>query len=172
MAPQTGVRRRFLVIDARPLRNHRPVFLSQGFLWHKAGWHVRVRRSFVVPAQQGSPPERQSNECLLVGPQSPRGEVETYQLEISATSASQLMRMAPLKLFQERFEVPSLGVRWSVDVYQLSNSGLVIAETPALSLDEARQLKKPAWLGAEVTHDRRYHELSLATTPYLSWPEK
>lgn len=90
-------------------------------------------------------------------------------MELPSTTASNLMLLAPRKIFKERFQVPALGHLWDVDVYHLSNSGLVIAESPSLSADGSRRLKKPAWCGLEITDNRRYDGVALAVTPYLSW---
>lgn len=105
----------------------------------------------------------------MTGPHTAHGAVETYESELSAEAATRLMRLAQSKLFKERYEVPILGLRWNIDAYQLKNSGLTVAETPELSPEEARQVKKPAWFGLDVTGEARYQEISLAMTPYVSW---
>ncbi len=44
----------------------------------------------------------------------------------------------------------------------------MLAEIELKSEDQV--FSYPPWLGAEVTHDRRYYNSSLASHPYLKWP--
>jgi len=54
-----------------------------------------------------------------------------------------------------------------VDVFEGENAGLVVAE---LELDhEAQVVRLPDWAGEEVTHDLRYYNSQLATTPFSRW---
>lgn len=57
---------------------------------------------------------------------------------------------------------------WEVDEFLGANAGLVVAEVELGDVDEA--FERPDWLGDEVTHDTRYYNLALATTPYAHWP--
>jgi adenylate cyclase len=61
------------------------------------------------------------------------------------------------------------GHAWEIDEFQGDNAGLVVAEIELHAEDEA--FERPGWLGAEVTHDPRYFNSSLATAPYSTWPE-
>lgn len=66
-----------------------------------------------------------------------------------------------------RYRVPVGGQVWEVDVFAGENAGLVVAE---LELPhEDAPFERPAWLGAEVTHDARYFNSNLATQPYRRW---
>jgi CYTH domain-containing protein len=56
---------------------------------------------------------------------------------------------------------------WEVDVFQGDNEGLVIAEIELTS--EHEPFDRPAWIGNEVTTDRRYYNATLAQTPYKHW---
>ena len=49
---------------------------------------------------------------------------------------------------------------WEVDVYKGINRGLVVAEIELA--DEKQGVKKPAWIGKEVTHDKRYTNTYIA----------
>ena len=61
---------------------------------------------------------------------------------------------------KRRHIVVAGGHRWEVDVFRGVHEGLIMAE---LELDEAQQqFPRPDWLGAEVTHDQRYYNASLA----------
>ena len=64
---------------------------------------------------------------------------------------------------KSRHEVPHAGRIWQVDVFHGINGGLVIAEVELERSDAA--IDFPAWVGAEVTGDRRYYNSSLAEQP-------
>ena len=49
-------------------------------------------------------------------------------------------------------------------------AGLLVAEVELGSEDEA--FCRPAWLGEEVTGDRRYYNSSLTKRPYKDWKEE
>lgn len=67
-----------------------------------------------------------------------------------------------------RFHVPHAGRRWEVDVYAGDNEGLIVAEVELESETAAAVL--PAWLGREVTGEKRYYASALALHPFGSWP--
>ena len=61
------------------------------------------------------------------------------------------------------------GATWEIDEFQGDNAGLVVAEIELAAEDAP--FERPAWLGAEVTHDPRYFNSSLAAAPFATWPE-
>lgn len=66
-----------------------------------------------------------------------------------------------------RHHVPAGDLVWEIDVFEGENNGLVIAE---IELAHAGQnFDRPAWLGPEVTGNRRYYNAELARTPYSRW---
>jgi adenylate cyclase len=66
-----------------------------------------------------------------------------------------------------RYYVEHEGKLWEVDVFDGANDGLVVAEIELGSENEA--FARPDWLGEEVSHDRRYYNVSLVSHPYCSW---
>ena len=58
---------------------------------------------------------------------------------------------------------------WEIDEFAGANVGLVVAEIELRHNDQ--RFDTPAWLGAEVTEDRRYYNHSLALHPCRDWPE-
>ncbi|MGY0798102.1 CYTH domain-containing protein [Lysobacter sp. A286] len=64
-----------------------------------------------------------------------------------------------------RFE----GHLWEVDEFLGDNAGLVVAEIELGHADEA--FAHPPWLGAEVTDEVRYYNLTLANRPYTQWSQ-
>lgn len=57
--------------------------------------------------------------------------------------------------------------RWEVDEFHGDNAGLVVAEIELGAEDEI--FARPGWLGAEVTDDVRYYNVSLAERPWQDW---
>jgi CYTH domain-containing protein/CHAD domain-containing protein len=69
----------------------------------------------------------------------------------------------PRRLRKTRYLVPlDDGLEAEVDVYEGTLAGLVVAEVEFESAPQSREFRPPAWLGEEVTGDRRYANQSLA----------
>ncbi|HTL14117.1 MAG TPA: CYTH domain-containing protein [Thermomonas sp.] len=68
---------------------------------------------------------------------------------------------------KRRHLVEHAGHLWEVDEFLGDNAGLVVAEVELDDVDEA--FARPAWLGPEATHARRYYNLALAARPYSQW---
>lgn len=60
-----------------------------------------------------------------------------------------------------RYTVDFEGFTWEIDVFEGVYRGLITAEVEMASEDDAPAL--PAWLGREVTGDKRYSNQALAT---------
>ena len=65
--------------------------------------------------------------------------------------------------------VEHAGATWEIDEFLGDNAGLVVAEIELAAEDAV--FERPAWLGAEVTHDPRYFNSNLAAAPFSTWPE-
>jgi adenylate cyclase len=70
---------------------------------------------------------------------------------------------------KRRHYVRHAGHLWEIDEFLGDNAGLLVAEIELTSVDEA--FERPAWIGAEATHARRYYNLALAARPYSHWSE-
>ena len=66
-----------------------------------------------------------------------------------------------------RRRIEFAGNVWEVDEFLGANQGLVVAEIELASEDQP--FDKPDWIGAEVTHDKRYFNSNLARHPYSGW---
>ena len=66
-----------------------------------------------------------------------------------------------------RYRVRHGSQNWEVDVFEGDNAGLVVAEIELE--DESQAVDLPDWAGEEVTHDVRYYNSNLATTPFNRW---
>lgn len=97
-------------------------------------------------------------------------ERNEYEFPIPVDDARELMDHREGAIISKvRHIVRNGGLNWEIDVFDGDNSGLVIAE---IELDRAdRIIELPAWIGEEVTDDRRFYNADLAKHPYASWPE-
>jgi CYTH domain-containing protein len=92
-----------------------------------------------------------------------------WEKEIPAEDAKKLLGLAePTPIGKTRHLVRSSGSHpWEIDVFEGANAGLVIAEIELDAADEP--ISKPAWLGEEVTGDRRYYNSWLSNHPFTTW---
>ena len=131
--------------------------IRQGFLSSAPGRTVRVR----VRDDQGY--------ITVKGPAKGLARFE-WEKEIPAGEAELLLRLCePGMIDKTRYLVPSADGRhtWEVDEFHGDNEGLVVAEIELSA--EGEDFPRPAWLGAEVTGDRRYYNSSLIKCPYKNW---
>ena len=69
---------------------------------------------------------------------------------------------AKRRLTKTRYDVPLSGHVVEIDVYRGKHEGLVVAEVEFNDEQTARSFQPPAWLGEDVSHDRRYSNQLLA----------
>lgn len=84
----------------------------------------------------------------------------TYPIPVPEAEAM-LLDLCEGRVFEkDRHLVEHRGVTWQVDVYRGRVEGLVVAE---VELDrEDQRFPIPAWLGVEISHDRRYGNSTIA----------
>ena len=130
--------------------------IIQGFLSSTPGRTVRVR----VRGDRGY--------ITVKGPARGLTRFE-WEKEIPVVEAEVLLRLCePGMIDKTRWLVPSAdGHTWEVDEFHGDNEGLVVAEIELGS--EAEEFVRPAWLGREVTGERRYFNSSLTKCPYKDW---
>lgn len=95
-----------------------------------------------------------------------------FEYEIPIPDAEEILYTLCRKPLIEktRHIVVNEGNIWEIDEFKGDNKGLIVAE---IELPETgRSFTKPPWLGAEVTHELRYYNNSLATNPYNKWDNK
>lgn len=92
-----------------------------------------------------------------------------FEFAIPATDAGEMLASLATGALVEktRYTVGHEGHRWDVDVFRGENAGLAVAEIELESEDESFAM--PPWLGAEVSDDPRYFNLSLAKLPWHRW---
>jgi len=91
-----------------------------------------------------------------------------WEKEIDVDDARDLMKLCePGVIDKVRYLVPSGKHTFEVDEFFGENEGLVMAEVELASEDEF--FVKPAFIGKEVTGDRRYYNSHLRGYPYSKW---
>lgn len=133
--------------------------IAQGYISSQSGRTVRVR----IRDDKGY--------LTIKGPGNTSGLARfEWEKEISVEEARALMTIAePGVIEKTRYLVPNAdGIHtWEVDVFHGASEGLIMAEIELSSEDDA--FDRPAWLGEEVTGDRRYYNSFLSKRPYTEW---
>jgi len=93
-----------------------------------------------------------------------------YEYEIPLSEARELLTLCPGPLVEKtRHYVEFGGFEWEIDEFTGASAGLVVAE---LELEDENQVfPRPAWVGVEVTHLRRYYNVSLVEHPFSAWTD-
>jgi len=94
-----------------------------------------------------------------------------FEYEIPLEEARELLKLCdPPLIVKTRFFVQHAEHLWEIDVFEGDNAGLIVAE---IELQEEEEIfARPAWLGEEVTDDRRYSNASLSRNPWKIWGER
>lgn len=132
--------------------------ISQGYIASGNGRTVRVR----IRGEKGY--------LTIKGPSDKKGLARfEWEKEISLGEAEALMGICePGIIHKTRYLVPAAdGHTWEVDEFYGDNEGLIMAEVELR--DENEPYDKPAFIGQEVTGDRRYYNSQLRQNPYTKW---
>lgn len=150
------IERKFLVVGEYKHLAHSSSHLVQGYI-ASGRRTVRVRVS-------------DDRAWLTIKGLSRDGGLSRYEWEreIDARDALELMQLAEGALIDKRrWLVEYAGHTFEVDEFAGDNEGLTIAEVELSSVDEA--FERPAWLGREVTGERRFYNSHLRAHPYAEW---
>ncbi len=151
------IERKFLVTGAAWRQGARPQEIRQGYLAGGAYCVVRVRTM--------------GDKGYLTVKGSDRGMSRAeFEYEIPRPDAVAMLAGMSQKppIEKTRHVLEFGGKTWEVDEFHGANAGLIVAEIELGAEDEA--FARPAWVGKEVTDDRRYANASLAETPFSTWP--
>jgi adenylate cyclase len=146
------IERKFLVRRLpTSLKRSRRYMIAQGYLSAEPGGrHVRLRKKGKVASltfKVGRGNAREEREIRL----SPK----QFSALWPATRGRRLRKV--------RYEIPWKRHKIEVDIYRGENNGLVVAEVEFPSHAARRRFKPPGWFGREVTGEKRYSNLRLAT---------
>lgn len=149
--------RKFLVRDssyrAQAVESHR---VRQGYIAHDSGRTVRVR----IWDERGI--------LTIKGPTFGGMSRLEWEEEIPLQDAEDLFLLCkPGVIDKVRYIIPAGERRFEVDEFHGDNEGLVMAEIELGSPGEA--FERPAWLGEEVTGDKRYYNSYLSRCPFRTW---
>lgn len=91
-----------------------------------------------------------------------------WEKEIELNEAKQLLQLCEKGVIEKtRYEVKSGNHVIEVDEFHGDNNGLIIAEIELENENES--VKKPHWLGNEVTNDERYYNSYISLNPFKNW---
>ena len=154
------IERKFLVQgDGWRQSTTRQIRIRQAYLAYDGKTSIRVR----IKQEKGATLTIKSRE-----PKLRRLELE-YPVPTLEAEALLLLRKGAV-IEKVRHEVPAGDRTWEVDVFTGENSGLVIAEIELQH--EHDRVELPAWIGREVTGQRRYYNSALAQDPFSAWPKR
>ena len=88
----------------------------------------------------------------------------------AALAREMLATLCVGRLEKTRHYIEIDGLTWEVDEFANDNAGLVVAEIELTHADQP--FARPAWLGRELTQDRRYYNHHLALHPWKDWPDE
>lgn len=152
------IERKFLVVNDDWRHQGQATLLRQGYISAEPGRIVRVR----IEADRAMLTIKGLSSGISCG---------EWEYPIPLADAQALLRevcQQPL-IEKARHRILHEGLLWEVDEFFGDNAGLVVAEVELES--ESQEFARPSWLGAEVSHDRRYANANLLKHPYRLWPE-
>lgn len=147
-------------------------FLVQGDYKSLAVSHSRIKQGYICSGRGRTVRVRLRDDkgyLTIKGP-SLNGGLSRYEFEkeISVDEALSLLCLCePGMVDKIRWLVPVGKHVFEVDEFFGENEGLVLAEVELA--EEAEDFERPAFLGMEVTGDRRYYNSSLKANPYKTW---
>ena len=153
------IERKFLVTGDYRSSAASSSHIAQGYICSEQGRTVRVRI-------------RDGHGYLTIkGPSTDNGLSRyEWEREIPLEDARDLLRLCQGQILEKtRFLVPFAGHTFEVDEFYGDNEGLVVAEVELSAPDEP--FERPAFLGQEVTGDRRYYNSQLMQHPYRTWKD-
>jgi adenylate cyclase len=155
-----------------------PREIERKFLLSSDAWRALARRQQAMSQGYLSGNERVSVRVRVAGDEAhlnikSGGFVASrfeYECAIPVSEARELLTLCPGPLVEKtRYYLDFGGFEWEVDEFGGANTGLVVAE---LELDaEDQAFPRPPWLGTEVTHLRRYYNVSLVEHPFSAWTD-
>ena len=155
------IERKFLVLDdSYKHEAFSKSHIQQGYICSERGRTVRIRI-------------RNERAYITIKGPSLNGGLSRYEFEqeIPLDDARKLLTLCdPGIIDKTRWLVKAGNHTFEVDEFAGDNAGLTVAEVELASEDEA--FEKPAFIGQEVTGDRRYYNSQLRRNPYCRWPKE
>ena len=154
------IERKFLVKGEYKSLAYSKTHIEQGYFATEPGRTVRVR----IRDDKGY--------LTIKGPSRKDGFARyEFEVEIPLEDAHEMMELCmPGRVNKDRYLIKSGKHTIEVDEFFGDNEGLVMAEIELGSPEEA--FERPAWLGREVTGDRRFYNSHLLKNPFKLWREE
>ena len=147
-------------------------FLVSNEAWRAAASRrVRMRQGYLTREGPNSVRVRIAGDEARLNMKS--AEIGTTRLEfdwpVPLADAEQILdRLCHRPLIEKvRHFVVVAAHTWEVDEFEGANAGLIVAELELSAADE--DFERPAWVGREVTQERRYYNQALVERPYSTW---
>jgi adenylate cyclase len=158
---------------------HVGIEIERKFLLKNDDWRALVSHSTEIRQGYLAPPTKASVRIRLDGEQAniniKSATLGMHRLEYEYP----IPRDEAIEMLDQLCEQPQIAKQrhrvkwgehiWEIDEFFGDNSGLVVAEIELATEDEAFDM--PQWIGAEVTDDKRYYNVSLAKHPYRDWKD-
>jgi adenylate cyclase len=152
------IERKFLVLDdAYRAEAYRTYRIAQGYLCSAPERTVRVRL-------------RDDEGFLTVKGPSDETGVSRYEFEqpVARADAEEMLRLCEPGIIDKERHLVRFGQHlWEVDRFHGDNEGLTVAEIELDRKDEP--FERPAWLGREVTGEKRFYNAMLSKRPFNQW---
>lgn len=144
-------------------------FLVDTKLWTPSTQGIRIKQAYL--AEKGCTLRVRIADTkaylTIKGPTTGCSRQE-YEYPIPLQDAEQMIKLALYPPIEKVRYIEIIGgKKWEIDVFEGSNAPLVMAEIELES--EQEDFERPSWLGAELSHDRRYTNASLSKQPFGSW---
>ncbi len=146
-------------------------FLVVGPEWRTPAPGIRYRQGYVVSSPSRVVRARSGGGkgyLTIKGPRTGLARLE-FEYEIPPADADTIIdTLCDGRVVEKtRYRIAFGGLTWEVDEFHGANAGLVLAEVELA--DEAQVFDRPPWVGADVSHDTRYANSSLAVRPWTLW---
>ncbi len=154
------------------LEIERKFLVRKGDAYKSAAFSSSHIRQGYIPAEGATVRVRTRDDkaYLTIKGKSVNGGMTRYEFEkeITADEASHLLALCRGGVIDKRrYLVKSGDHTFEVDEFYGDNEGLVLAEVE-LS-DEAESFSKPAFVGMEVTGDKRFYNSHMLSNPFKLW---
>lgn len=155
------IERKFLVKnDTFKSLAKKTLCIEQGYLTNVNDCVVRVRIT-------------DEKAVITIKSKNKTAEIAHYEWEypIPVEDAREMMKICASKIIRKtRYVVPVGKHTFEVDVFHDDNNGLVIAEIELSAENES--FEHPQWLGKEVTAEKCYYNVFIASHPYKEWKKQ
>jgi len=147
-------------------------FLVRGRPWLDAESHLHLRQGYLASSARATVRVRVGPEMAWLTVKGPVNGIsrDEYEFTIPRHDGEAMLALCGDAIVEKTRHHVTVGRHcWEIDVFEGANAGLVVAEIELEHEDET--FVEPAWLGEEVSFDRRYRNSALSKRPYSTWED-